>query len=368
MMIRNHWISGWLLLCLLAFVQTPVGASEQDKLYITVRTSPESDFYSMLVVSDNQNVARQIRTSKVAATTRKPEPVRATIQIGKRQYRFDALNHLYEQSSGKRVLLSSETTDILADWVRYVERAHYGTPLEWGKMKRVLPRMGYADVIDLETGETFRVQRRAGNRHADVQPLTRKDTDTMKRIYQGKWSWKRRAILVVINGKYYAASMNGMPHGAGAIAGNGFNGHFCIHFTGSTTHKRKVSDPAHNLMIAKSSGKLQERIFQAKPIQLVEYFLLSVREQDNTILTMTKTAFPLPFEVTAIKGLKWDELQQKNEPDSLTAVIPAKVAYERNGKGKQTDTWVFLVERNAAAGRWIIAGISTKESSTELQR
>ena len=53
----------------------------------------------------------------------------------------------------------------------------------------------------------------------------------MKTIYQGKWSWQRKAIIVELeDGRRLAASMHGMPHGAGAIRGNNFNGHFCVHF------------------------------------------------------------------------------------------------------------------------------------------
>ena len=58
----------------------------------------------------------------------------------------------------------------------------------------------------------------------------------MKSIYGGSWSWDRRAILVKYDGHVYAASMNGMPHEDDTISDNDFDGHFCIHFTGSKTH------------------------------------------------------------------------------------------------------------------------------------
>lgn len=61
----------------------------------------------------------------------------------------------------------------------------------------------------METGLQFQVQRRAGKNHADVQPLTKQDTAVMKQIYQGKWSWKRRAILVRKDDQFLAASMHG---------------------------------------------------------------------------------------------------------------------------------------------------------------
>ncbi|MCC3377949.1 hypothetical protein LKX83_33445, partial [Cohnella sp. REN36] len=70
----------------------------------------------------------------------------------------------------------------------------------------------------------------AGKYHADVQPLTKADTKIMKQIYNGKWSWKRKAIVVKKDHHYYAASMQGMPHGGDGIPDNSFSGHFCIHF------------------------------------------------------------------------------------------------------------------------------------------
>ena len=69
--------------------------------------------------------------------------------------------------------------------------------LPWEKVYKILPKYSKFTVLDVETGKRFHVQRRAGSRHADVQPLTPKDTTIMKEIYGGKWSWKRRAIIVI---------------------------------------------------------------------------------------------------------------------------------------------------------------------------
>ena len=89
--------------------------------------------------------------------------------------------------------------------------------LPWEKVYKILPKYSKFTVLDVETGKMFHVQRRAGSRHADVQPLTPKDTSIMKKIYGGKWSWKRRAIIVIHDDQWIAASMHGMPHGAGAL-------------------------------------------------------------------------------------------------------------------------------------------------------
>ncbi len=105
-----------------------------------------------------------------------------------------------------------------------------------------------ARVTDVRTGIQFQVWRGGGTNHADVQPLTASDTRKMKSACGG-WSWARRPIWVSVGGKTYAASMNCMHHGQGSIAGNEFDGHFCIHFTKSRTHGTDRICPVHQACI-----------------------------------------------------------------------------------------------------------------------
>lgn len=112
-----------------------------------------------------------------------------------------------------------------------------------------IPRGATFTVKDCKTGKTFQCKRWAGANHLDAEPLTKKDTEIMNDIY-GKWSWNRRPILVKYNGRIYAASMNGMPHGTTTISDNQFAGHFCIHFYGSMTHSTKKKDAAHQNAVA----------------------------------------------------------------------------------------------------------------------
>lgn len=108
----------------------------------------------------------------------------------------------------------------------------------------VIPKGATFTVKDVKTGRTFTAKRWSGSNHLDAEPADKDATRTMKEIY-GHWSWRRRAILVKYNGHVYAASMNGMPHGTTTIDGNGFDGHFCIHFYGSKTHGTDKVDSTH---------------------------------------------------------------------------------------------------------------------------
>ena len=157
--------------------------------------------------------------------------------------KYDGKTEL-DQSSGSNGSGSSDSGDkddndddqksgvIMVDWWK-------------GNIQSVFSRGTTATVTDVKTGISWKVKRRGGTNHADVEPLTAEDTAKMKKAYGGSWSWNRRAIWVRVGGKTYAASMNGMPHGTQSITSNGFNGHHCIHFLNSRTHTGNRLDSAH---------------------------------------------------------------------------------------------------------------------------
>lgn len=142
----------------------------------------------------------------------------------------------------------------------------------WEEVSRVFTRGTVAKVYDIETGLSFNVKRTYGDNHSDTETLTKEDSEIMKKIYGGEWSWEKRAIIVEVNGHKFAASMNGMPHagldgykegayvnsrsggyGYGynhdSIKGNGMDGHFCIHFYGCRLHFNNQPDPTHQKLI-----------------------------------------------------------------------------------------------------------------------
>jgi LysM repeat protein len=134
--------------------------------------------------------------------------------------------------------------------------ARYGEMADWWTVASEVFTIGTtATVTDLDSGLTYRVVRKGGTNHADCQPLTAADTAKMKQAYGGSWSWTRHAILVNVNGRVFAASQNGMPHGGQSIYDNNFNGHFCIHFLNSRTHGTNRVDPAHQAAVHKAAGR-----------------------------------------------------------------------------------------------------------------
>jgi len=130
----------------------------------------------------------------------------------------------------------------------------------WSEVNAMWEVGTVAQVTDVWTGNIFYVMRRGGWAHADVEPVSHRDTAVMLANYGGQWSWARRPIVVVIDGRRIAASQNGMPHG-GSSLDNGFPGHFCIHFLGSTTHGSSYTsngvptlDPAHQRCVQEAVG------------------------------------------------------------------------------------------------------------------
>ncbi|SDH48399.1 hypothetical protein SAMN05216352_101430 [Alteribacillus bidgolensis] len=243
----------------------------------------------------------------------------------------------------------------------YIIREHYyGEMLSWKDVRPLLPRKAKFQVIDLETGISFQVQKRAGNQHADVQPLTRNDTQIMKEIYEDKWSWKRRAILVNIDDRFIAASMHGMPHGGGALS-NGFPGHFCIHFAGSMTHRTKNTDPTHQLMVLKAAGKLEEYRDQMDPYEVADLFLTAINQSDLYLLQITLAQPYREHAATILERFNQIGVAAKDSPykkiDQLPVIaleLPVELQYHDPRQGKKRKSVTLTLIRDGLTNRWEI--------------
>ncbi|MGE7907173.1 hypothetical protein ACQKNS_22505 [Peribacillus sp. NPDC094092] len=232
--------------------------------------------------------------------------------------------------------------------------------LPWEIVNNIIPNKTIFTIIDIETGLSFKVQRRAGSHHADVQPLTKEDTKIMKKIYDNKWSWNRRAIIVLINNQMIAASMHGMPHGAGALP-NGFSGHFCVHFSGSITHRLKNEDLSHKLMVLKAAGKLDDYIQTVNPYELIRIFTIAVNQGNQKLLAMTLSnpgdsnrVIKLVDDITYFGVV--DPLRQP--PEQLNGLllvdVPVQVAIYKKREGKEKKVMHFMIRRESLTDRWFI--------------
>lgn len=282
----------------------------------------------------------------------------------KRQFAMREDGVWFDLETGSSVTLPAKARKQWIDAAARLRQRHYGEMPEWNAAKSSIPLKTVVTVVDLETGLTFQAQRRAGSKHADVQPLTKKDTAVMKQIYGGTWSWKRRAILVRTGGRQIAASMHGMPHGGDGIPDNGFSGHFCIHFLGSSTHKSGKPDLAHQLMVHKAAGKLPDLLRQSTPEQLAESLFASLYQRDEALLRAVlhgasgetlQTFFALLQKAEDVRAAPLPP--NRSEPDSVTAEVPVKATLSGRGVGKKHETFRLSFARETIQSPWVITGV-----------
>lgn len=154
----------------------------------------------------------------------------------------------------------------------------YGEYLDWWtEAQYVVPVQSVFEIVDFYTGKSFTVKRTTGSGHADVEPLTAADSQKMKEIWGGAYSWDRRPVIVKINGRKIAASMSSLPHAGNDSApggidvswrsdnyGPGYNldwvknnavhGVVDLHFANSIRHKDGLVDTAHQSNIKIAAG------------------------------------------------------------------------------------------------------------------
>ncbi|WP_335872424.1 hypothetical protein [Bacillus sp. 2205SS5-2] len=225
--------------------------------------------------------------------------------------------------------------------------------LPWKEATEIIPTGTKFDIIDVESGKYFSVQRRAGSDHADVQPLTHKDTNIMKNIYQDNWSWKRRAVLVSYQGKLIAASMHGMPHGAGALQ-NGFPGHFCVHFLNSTTHGSETPDLAHQLMVQKAGGHLEAFLYTLSPKELLEALAVGINNEDKRLLKLILIGADEKEmkKVSTIELIQWNEMNKGDTVSPLTQKINVKTKMYIKEQGPIVQDCVLYFVKDPIEGSW----------------
>jgi hypothetical protein len=339
---------------------------------MTVKSSPEAAYVTQETFSDSK-MTRALRHA-LQEQSGKGSPIQPTELFdtylawsdegnSANKLAVDEQGQVVDLQQKRRLDLPGSLERKLKDRRSKLRSRHYGTLLSWDEIDRKLPRLTKFTVTDLETGLSFQGQRRAGSSHADVQPLTKADSAAMKQIYGGTWSWDRRAVLIRYDGNVFAASMNGMPHGGDGIPRNGFSGHFCIHFLGSTTHGKRNLDLAHQIMVSKAAGQLNSFIDRLSAAQIAELFVIAINQNDAQLLQAAYSPQDgesgLPPEWKSIKSIhRNDPLPEEDDTASLLKVeYTMNATVYRSNQKRERQQVTFSLERSAPGGRWIIRGI-----------
>lgn len=240
----------------------------------------------------------------------------------------------------------------------------YGLPVPWEIAKYKFPLYAAATLIDAETGKKLQVQRRGGLYHADIQTLTKGDTQVLRELYPEGWSWKRRAVVVEIGLEKMAASIHGMPHGAGKISGNDFNGHFCLHFLNSRVHASGAIDVAHQMMVWKAAGQPERPFLEAEPQQVIKLVFTALNQGDAGLASLgisiqTEEDYYL-VEQSLLRKLPLVNVNKIAEKEPQEYLLDVEVSYPGE-KGKQKKQGVLIVGKDTQAQRWLIKGAELRK-------
>lgn len=376
--VRLYAAARLLLLCVLVsgglWAEPAAGEPSSDRTVrftIAVKVSPDAKRETAETYSrkDWMRAWAEAKTEHAANTPVLDTDTYVTVDEGgaARTFAMREDGVLFELGADTAVALPEKVRKQWVSGAEELRARHYGEMVPWEEAKTRVPLKSKLTVVDMETGLSFRAQRRAGSGHADVQPLTKKDSAVMKQIYGGSWSWKRRAILVLTdNGRPIAASMHGMPHGGDGIPDNGFSGHFCIHFLGSVTHRSHHVDGSHQLMVHKAAGRLDELLRPASPELLTAALFDSLHQQDPALLRAVLQGAPAEAMETAERllqstnGVKPDPIKAEADySNSVTAEVAVKATLESRGRGRRRESFQLSFARETVQAPWIVVGIQT---------
>lgn len=331
------------------------------RITLTVRSNPAAAYETMADI-DKSNIALPEKFEKLTFSPYLTDAyVTLTTGTKKRQFRLEQSGHLWDETASHRLVMPESMAKRLLQEAIILRRHHFGKIIEWEKAQQIISRKGIFSIRDLESGLTFRVQRRAGSDHADVQPLTKEDTSIMKKIFDGKWSWNRKAILAGSENNWLAASMNGMPHGGDGIPDNGFSGHFCVHFLNSTTHRSDEPDPIHQLMVHRAGGNLRAYFDSASPHQLAQGLIEAMNLHDAEMVRLILEGIPAGTADTLFRSLgplasmrMLDSRETEYPNDSLFSAIELKTMTHYQGRKNQRTSFRFMFARQSVQFPWRI--------------
>jgi len=137
------------------------------------------------------------------------------------------------------------------DWFKEVlpmAEAQYGADYR-GKIKIVIE--------DYYTGVKINALFSYGHNHMDIEPLTKEDTEKIKKLWNYNYAWTMRPVLVQYLGHTVAGSLAGMPHAASTldrIGDNGMGGVLDLHYKNSRTHATNKIDNRHQTQVKIAAG------------------------------------------------------------------------------------------------------------------
>lgn len=117
----------------------------------------------------------------------------------------------------------------------------------------------YATLYDPESGISWQVHMFSFGKHAEIEPLTKNDTERMNQVC-GKEKWTPKPVWVIFSdGTIRIATTHSVPHGVQHRTDNGFPGHACLHFPRTMAQVTSIGPYAtkHQNAVDKAWAELQ---------------------------------------------------------------------------------------------------------------
>ena len=167
----------------------------------------------------------------------------------------ETLQALYSAGVQRNAIVEVKTPEEKPSSVRPRE---YGETTPWSEISPMIAANQQFLIIDFSSQLYFNAVRVGGTHHLEFEPANAEEGQKLLKIFGGQTSYEKRACIVQVGDRYFAASFCGMPHGTATVADNTLGGQFCLYFTGSTAEGLPIQDAEHNANIVKASTPAQE--------------------------------------------------------------------------------------------------------------
>ena len=117
----------------------------------------------------------------------------------------------------------------------------------------------YCTLYDPESGISWQVHMFSFGKHAEIEPLTKNDTEKMNQVC-GKEKWTPKPVWVIFaDGTIRIATTHSVPHGVQHRTDNNFPGHACLHFPRTMAQVTAIGPYAtkHQNAVDKAWAELQ---------------------------------------------------------------------------------------------------------------
>lgn len=130
-----------------------------------------------------------------------------------------------------------------------------GELLSWDTVKGMLVTGRAYNITDCYTGDLFELVFTGGVNHAEMEPADEDSLSRFKAICGSEYNYLKRPVLLRVDGRDIAASIQCWPHGADNIGDNGVEGHVCLFFDGCCSHVGNLPDVEHIENVYRAAGQ-----------------------------------------------------------------------------------------------------------------